>query len=129
MQRGTRGGSSDELTSVAFEQHSGVVSGSEIARLLSKTKNGLGPRYLIEIDVVENCKICLIYEELCNSTPFSKTGFMKCGETKGIILVTMASLCCKRCLTSIDFMATDMGTLNDYFAPHKHNVILSALSQ
>lgn len=84
---------------------------------------------MIEIDVVENCKICLIYEELCNLTPFSKTGFVKCcGETKGIILITMTSQCCKICLTCTDFMATDMGTLNDYFAPHKHNVIHSALS-
>lgn len=105
-----------------------LSAGSEIARLLSKTKNGLGPRCLIEIDVVENCKICLIYEELCNFTPFSKRGFMKCGETKGIILVT-TSQCCKTCLTSADFMATAMGTLSDYFATHKHNAIHSAVSQ
>lgn len=68
-----------------------------------------------------------IYEELCNLTPFSKTGFMKvCAETKGIILATMIFQCCKICLTSTDFMATDMGTLNDYFAPQRHNIISSA---
>lgn len=104
-----------------------LSTGSEIARLLSKTKSSLGPRCLIETDVVENYKICLIYEQLCNLTPFSKTKC--CGDTKQIILVTMTSQCCKICLTSTDFMATDMGTLSDYFAPHKHNVIRSALSQ
>lgn len=68
-----------------------------------------------------------IYEELCNLTPFSKTGFMKVfGETKGIILATMIFQCCRICLTSTDFMATDMGTLNDYFAPYSHNIIYSA---